>query len=68
MIKPFGVALGVLAIAVGFLWIGQGLGLINWPQSSFMLNQIRWSYFGVDLAVLGAVLIWFSLRKRPQGS
>ena len=68
MIKPLGVALGVLAIAMGFLWIGQGLGLINWPQSSFMLNQVRWAYFGVDLAGVGGVIIWLTLRKRPQGS
>ena len=68
MIQKLGVVLGVLAIAMGLLWVGQGLGMIAWPQSSFMINQVRWAYFGVDLAILGAVLIWFSLRKKPQGS
>jgi hypothetical protein len=29
---------GVLALAIGLLWIGQGTGVINWPQSSFMIQ------------------------------
>ena len=33
--------LGLLALAVGLLWIGQGLGVINWPPSSFMIKQIQ---------------------------
>jgi uncharacterized membrane protein len=27
--------LGLLALAVGLLWIGQGTGAVDWPQSSF---------------------------------
>jgi uncharacterized membrane protein len=32
--------IGLLAVALGLLWIGQGTGLITWPQSSFMISQI----------------------------
>jgi uncharacterized membrane protein len=54
--------LGLLALAVGLLWIGQGLGVINWPQSSFMIKQIRWAGYGAALAALGLILIWQSKR------
>jgi uncharacterized membrane protein len=27
--------LGILALAIGLLWIGQGTGVVNWPPSSF---------------------------------
>jgi uncharacterized membrane protein len=54
--------LGLLALAVGLLWIGQGLGVINWPQSSFMIKQIQWAGYGAALAALGLILIWQSKR------
>ena len=54
--------LGLAALAVGLLWIGQGTGMINWPASSFMIRQIRWAGYGGTLAALGLVLIWQSKR------
>jgi hypothetical protein len=54
--------LGFLALAIGLLWIGQGTGTINWPQSSFMIKQIEWAGYGAALAVFGLVLIWQSRR------
>ena len=54
--------LGVLALAVGLLWVGQGTGLVAWPASSFMISQIRWAYYGGALALLGLVVIWWSRR------
>jgi uncharacterized membrane protein len=53
---------GVLALAIGVLWIGQGLGVINWPQSSFMIRQVQWAGYGAALAAFGLVLIWQSRR------
>jgi hypothetical protein len=52
--------LGLVALAVGLLWVGQGLGVIAWPQSSFMINQIEWAGYGAALAALGLILIWQS--------
>ena len=49
---------GLLALAIGLLWIGQGTGTIKWPQSSFMINQIQWAGYGVTLAAFGLILIW----------
>jgi uncharacterized membrane protein len=53
---------GLLALAMGLLWIGQGLGVINWPQSSFMIREMQWAGYGATLAALGLVLIWQSKR------
>jgi hypothetical protein len=53
---------GLLALAIGLLWIGQGTGTINWPRSSFMIRQIQWAGYGAALAGLNLVLIWQSKR------
>jgi hypothetical protein len=54
--------LGLVALAVGLLWIGQGTGVIDWPPSSFMIKQIQWAGYGAALAALGLILIWQSKR------
>jgi uncharacterized membrane protein len=53
---------GLLAVALGLLWIGQGTGVINWPASSFMISQIQWAYYGAGLAVIGLILVWQGKR------
>jgi uncharacterized membrane protein len=54
--------LGLLALAVGVLWIGQGTGVIAWPRTSFMINPIEWAGYGAALAAVGLILIWQSKR------
>jgi hypothetical protein len=54
--------LGLLCLAIGLLWIGQGTGVIKWPASSFMISQLQWAGYGAALAGLGLVLIWQSKR------
>ena len=58
-----GVLAGVLAVLMGLLWIGQGLGYIHWPASSFMLDQRPWALRGAILAAVGIVLIALSRRR-----
>jgi hypothetical protein len=58
---PF-LTLGILALLIGLLWIGQGTGYVNWPQSSFMIRQIQWAWYGGALAVVGLVLLWRGRR------
>ena len=53
---------GLVVLAVGLLWIGQGTGVIAWPASSFMISQTQWAWYGAALAALGAVLIWRGRR------
>jgi uncharacterized membrane protein len=55
--------LGGLMVAMGVLWIGQGLNLIQWPASSFMIGVPTWSWRGALLAIAGAALIWYPRRK-----
>jgi hypothetical protein len=50
--------LGFLALAIGLLWIGQGTGAINWPQSSVMISQLQWAGYGAALSAVGLILIW----------
>ena len=54
--------LGLLALAIGLLWIGQGTGMIRWPQSSFMIRQLQWAGYGAALSAVGLILIWQSKR------
>ncbi|MET0877165.1 MAG: hypothetical protein ABWY14_08500 [Tardiphaga sp.] len=58
---PF-LTLGLLAFAIGLLWIGQGTGLVAWPRSSFMISQMPWAYYGAALAAAGLGLMWLSRR------
>jgi hypothetical protein len=53
---------GFLALAIGLLWIGQGTGVIKWPESSFMISQIQWAGYGAALAADGLILIWQATR------
>ncbi len=56
--------LGVAASLMGLLWIGQGLGYVHWPRSSFMLDQRPWADRGAVLAVVGLLLIIVGRRLR----
>jgi hypothetical protein len=53
---------GLLAILMGLLWIGQGTGVIMWPASSFMLAQKQWAIYGAVLAVVGVAFVMFARR------
>ena len=64
MLRALLLLIGVLAVLMGGLWIGQGTGVIMWPASSFMLADITWARNGAALAAVGAVLIWLARRKR----
>src|ERR1700754_525744 len=54
--------LGLIALAIGLLWIGQGTGAVAWPRSSFMINEIQWAGYGAVLSAVGLILIWQSQR------
>jgi uncharacterized membrane protein len=56
--RGFLLAAGLLLLAIGLLWIGQGTGVVPWPRSSFMVNQLEWAGYGAAVAALGLLLIW----------
>jgi hypothetical protein len=53
--------IGVLAVLVGAVWIGQGAGLI---KGSFMTGSSTWLAIGLLCLVVGLVLIFLALRRR----
>ena len=55
----------LLALLMGLLWIGQGLGLIMWPASSFMLADQQWAINGAILVV--TALAALVLLRRGRG-
>jgi hypothetical protein len=56
--------LGIVAVLMGALWIGQGTGYIMWPRSSFMLQQTQWAYYGAGLLIIGLVMMIYSYQRR----
>jgi uncharacterized membrane protein len=60
--RPLLLILGILALLIGLLWIGQGTGTVNWPPSSFMIKQTEWAYYGAALAIVGLILLWRAKR------
>jgi hypothetical protein len=53
---------GLVALLVGLLWVGQGLGYV---PGSFMTGARMWFWIGLALAALGLVLLLRGLRTRP---
>lgn len=60
---PVLVVVGVLALLVGLLWVGQGLGYVHWPASSFMIDQRPWAIRGAIVAIGGVLLILGGRRR-----
>ena len=58
--------IAALAVLMGLLWIGQGLGIIMWPASSFMLADRQWAYNGAILAAVGLLIIVLVRRSGGQ--
>ena len=54
---------GGIAVLVGLLWIGQGIGYVRWPASSFMIDAKIWAWYGLALAVAGVALIIHARRR-----
>ncbi len=51
--------IGGIMIAIGAIWIGQGLGYVG---GSFMTGQSHWAWIGAATAIGGAALIAFGRR------
>ena len=56
--------LGVVAVLIGLLWVGQGTGVVPWPKQSFMINEMPWAYRGIGLAIAGLFILLISRRHK----
>jgi len=54
--------IGIILLAAGLLFMGQGSGYIPWPAESFMISQIQWVYYGGGIAVVGILLMIVARR------
>lgn len=52
--------LGVLAVLVGAIWIGQGAG---WIAGSFMTGSRLWLIIGIVVAIVGLGLVIGGARR-----
>jgi hypothetical protein len=48
--------IAVILLIGGLVFVGQGSGYFPYPAESFMINQIRWVYYGAVIAVAGLLL------------
>jgi hypothetical protein len=55
--------LALALVAVGLVWIGQGLGVLR--GSSFMVDDRSWAIIGAVAVVLGAAIALSVRRTRP---
>ena len=60
--NPLLFAAGLIAVAFGLLFAFQGLGVVRWPQESFMVGAPEWIFYGGAIALGGLVLIIFARR------
>jgi hypothetical protein len=67
IVRVLVLVVGILALLMGLLWMGQGMGVIRWPAESFMIDMRPWVLRGGLLALLGLALIWLSRRIGRPG-
>jgi hypothetical protein len=57
------VVVGLVALVVGGVWVGQGLNLI---PGSFMTGNRMWSWIGLALVLSGLAVLLAGLRRGPR--
>jgi hypothetical protein len=55
--KPLLTLVGLLLLAAGLFFMGQGSGYIPRPAESFMISATRWVYYGAGIAMIGVALM-----------
>ena len=64
VVRMLMLVIGLAAIAFGLLFTLQGLGIVHWPRSSFMLDDRSWALRGGIMMVGGALMAWYGRRLR----
>ena len=58
---------GALLILFGAIWTLQGLGVLMWPEESFMLADRQWAFNGAVVALIGLAVIWAARPAADDG-
>jgi len=56
--------IAAVLIVIGLAWMAQGAGLM--PGSGLMDGDIRWTFIGAVLAVIGVTVGWTAFRARSR--
>ena len=59
-VKTISGVLGLAMLIMGGIWVLQGLN-VSWAPQSFMTADINWTYRGIGFALVGAVLLLWSI-------
>jgi hypothetical protein len=58
--------LGLLMVVTGSIWMMQGLGAgPSFIMQGPMVNDVRWTYYGAILALVGVAQIVWTNTRRP---
>ena len=57
---------GILFTLFGLLFMGQGLGLVRWPETSFMIGAREWVEYGAAIAVAGLLMVLIARRAQRR--
>lgn len=65
VMRVFSTLLGLLAVLMGLVWIGQGLHVGPAAiMQGFMVSNPQWAVYGVILALLGVgQVVWSNTRQ-----
>lgn len=54
---------GIAAVMMGALFMLQGLDIVRWPSSSFMLGDRNWVGYGALIVMGGGALLLLASRQ-----
>ncbi len=57
-------AAGMFLVALGFIWVLQGIGLLHWPADSVMLGEQQWALRGGAMVLAGFAILWLAARRQ----
>jgi hypothetical protein len=61
-LKPLLIALGVILLLAGLVFMGQSSRYFPYPAESFMVGASQWIYYGGGIAIVGLVLLIVAWR------
>ena len=56
-----GIIVGIILVLLGGVWILQGANVL---AGSVMSGHSQWLYIGIVVVIVGAGVLWWTLRRR----